>query len=47
MIIENKMKSCKEVYEKKMFENEKVHVKVEELNSEAFQVNLSPFMALK
>jgi hypothetical protein len=32
------MKSARELYEKKMFENEKIHLKVEELNAEAFQV---------
>jgi len=32
------MRSCREIYEKKMFENEKVHLKVEQLNGEALNV---------
>jgi len=36
--IGDKMRKSKEIYEKKMFENTKIHQKVEELNSEALQV---------
>lgn len=32
------MKSCREIYEKKMFENDKVHLKVEQLNGEALNL---------
>jgi len=36
--IKEKMKSCREIYEKKMFENDKVHLKVEQLNGEALNL---------